>query len=225
MPATTVLRVAARPAILAFLATLALAAVALGLPWAAKDRELVASVPVAPDLFRIALVDLAPGATACTAPVVFDRRSARARFAVRAPHGAVLRVAAQGSVTGVARVPATQGTSTISVPVTSPDSPVAGALCIANGGRAAVRLEASGSPRRARTTVDGRPARAAVAIALLERSPAPLASRLGDVARRIGAFRPGIVGNVSVVLLGAVLAALLAAGLPWALGRGLRRDG
>ena len=219
---------AARNGVLAFAGVLLVAAIVLALPWGTQSRDRIASVPVAPDLERVSLVRLAPGTAACTAPVVFGPAAARAVFTTRATSAGAPPLRVTATAAGYrqsARVPAGGPGRAVQTATISPARrDVAGRLCIANSGKGAVSLEASKSPRRATTRVDGRPAGAAVVLTLLERRRSALASRLHSISDHVAAFRPSFVGPVFLALLALVVLALLVLGLPWALGRALDGD-
>lgn len=221
-------RTVRREALIAFGAVLLLAVVLLGLPWALRKRDIVASVPVPPDLRRISVVHIPPRAAACTYPVVFGPSSGRVRFVVETPSRDAPPLHVQARAPGyraTATVPGGYGGPVVETAALRPASAVrAGRLCLLDGGATPIGLEGSASPRRATTTVAGRPARAAVVLTVLEPGPASIADRVGAIARHISAFRPSFVGVPLLAVLGGLLALLLAVGLPRALTRSLRDD-
>lgn len=219
---------------LVVLAVLVLGAVALGLPWATRERTWRTSTPVPPGLLFEAPLVLDPGQRACTAPAVVEPRTARAVLGIRTRGGPPLDVEAAGpGYASRTRVPGGYPRGALAVGIEPPRHAVAASLCVTDAGRRPVALATSIEPRRATSRVDGRPAivviqghrlAATVVLTLQEARRRTIADGAWAVIERMTAFRPGFVSSGVIAVLLVLLVLLAAAGAPWAYARALAGD-
>ena len=216
------------------LAVLLIGAVALVLPWLSRERTWRTSTPVPPGLLFETSVSVEPGQRACTSPVVVEPRTGRVVLGNRSRDAPPLSVTLSGpDYVTRAKVPAQAPRGELAVPIAPPPHAVAATLCIVNTGRRSAALAAVVEPRRASTSIDGRPAfveleghrlRATVEATLQEARKRTIASGAWEMIGRMTAFRPGFVAPGLVAVLLGLLVVLAAAGAPWAYARALAGD-
>ena len=220
-----------RLGVLAAGAAVAVAAVALTLVWALKERPFTASIPQPPPLESTALVTVRPGALACLhdATVLPDSEVAQVRVGTRGrpPVPLSVSVAGPGGYRSVTRVaPSWKDNDLISAAVRPPAHAVRGTVCVRNGGSRAVDLYASDDRAHtpATTTVDGRKVKPNFQVAFYEARPGTIAAHVGRIEQEIDAFRPAFVGPWLIWPL--ALLAILGppAAIVVALRRGLEED-
>lgn len=202
-------------------------AVACFVPFLTQEREVVAATPQPPPLFEAAPVELLLGSQVCTAPLDLDRdtdvvRLTAGRYDSGTPARLRVEVTAPGGYRAERKFEEYADGQPLSLPLPDPPRPVTGRLCVENEGPSAGLLAGTREGRsrgRLATTVAGAPSDTELVVTLLERRPASLASRAGEVADHAAALKPGWVGRG---LLWA-LAGLVAVGCPLLLLVALRR--
>lgn len=209
-------------------AALALAVVVLTVRWAAEDRPFTASVPQPPPLDATALVSLGAGQTACLTGVTVLPRSEVGTLRIgtggRPPVPLGWRLRGPGYEAAGRIAP----TWTDNVPLTFGVRPPARSLhadfCVRNEGRRGIDLYgATGEPHTVSVTeVDGRRVEPNFQLAFAERAPHSVATRIGEIARSVSAFRP--VAPWMLWPLGLLVVAGLPALLAWALWRAAGED-
>lgn len=171
-------------------------------PWLEREHAIPTTTPGLFPLFARADIPLAPGSTACVAPVRLDPALGRALIIVRSSHGAQpLRFVATGpgyKTTTIATTPATSTDEQLVATLLPPTQVIDGRLCVTNDGRHTVVLVATNEARSltiSKTTVDGHPAPADARAVLLilephDRSPG---SSFDELARHLSALSGGSV--------------------------------
>lgn len=196
-------------------------------PFLASERPVHAATVTPPPLFERAKIRLRAGERLCVRPVVLVTDAEVVRVLGRTGGGAGARLHVEASAPGyratgsaVARGP--DGTP-IDVPITPPDRDVEGEVCLTASAPLALGATTEArSSSRAVSFVDGREVEPDVVLSFLERRPATLAGRAGEVVRRASAFRPDPIGPWTFWLLGPLAALGIPAGLLWALAATLR---
>jgi hypothetical protein len=201
------------------------------LPYLTRDRDYAATVAQPLPISGPAFVELRGGQRACFGPVTMTSDSAQARFAVGTffrPAGPPMELTVSGPGYSARRsIPAgfaDNAPQRIDLP--RPPRDISVQVCISNGGRRKVALQAASDRTKAPfvTRVDGRRQPANPAFAFYEGRPVSMLDKLPRVFERISLFRPGFIGPwllwplTVVVLLGVPLLAL------WALRRAVDED-
>ncbi len=191
---------------------MAAALLAVGVPWATRDRMAVTGTPTPPPFAAVTPVRLEPGQRACQAQAAL---SPRTRAVVTASGGLrgggpPLRVEIEApGYRATGRIaPGYGGGVTLSAEVPAPPASVLARICVVNAGDRPVPLQGSTEPRmhpRPQTTVDGRPVQAKMTLLLTEGRDRSLASRPGPILDRIAAFKPWWIGRGSLAVLGALV--------------------
>lgn len=169
-------------------------------PWLERESTLPTTTPGLLPLISQANIGLAPGSTACVAPVRLDPTMGRALVVVRDPRPTqrVLFVASGPGYESAATVRArgVGGDEQLVAALRPPAGEIDGRLCVSNGGRNDLTLLGTNEARSltiSRTTVDGRPALADTRAVLLMLEPddrSPLSS-FDELARHLSAFTGG----------------------------------
>lgn len=197
-------------------ALLALVVALCFVPFLTEERVVIASTPGAPPLFEPGEVVLGGGRPreVCISSLTLDQYSEAVRFTAfpaRPPQAVTVTVTAPG-LRDVRRT-AVRGQGILEVPVRAPTRAVDGRVCLRSDSPHRLGLAAS-TERRSQTRAVSkhadRRARGDVVLQLVERRPATLIARTGNLIDHAATFRPAIV---TPALLWA-LAILLAAGLP-----------
>jgi|SRR4051794_18265562 len=216
---------ARRLPVVAFLAVLLVGAVALAVPYLTAARSVISATPSPPPLVTPARVQLPADETACLRIVTFDRDSEVVAFELARPPrpgtALTVSVAAPGYRTRATARPVERA---VRVPITPPRAPAIGRLCLANTGRPAIELLATGersAASRPVVSVRDRTIRADVVLSLLERDRSSYVARAGDILRHAStyAFVPAILWVLAVLLLGGVPLGIL-----WGLTASLRDE-
>jgi hypothetical protein len=219
-------RLAAAGAALAFL----LAAILWGVPYLTHDRTAYTGTPTPPAFAEITPVALKPGRAACQDGVALESATRVVRvLASKQRVGVPLRVTASGDGwRAEGRSPRDYGgTDPIDTTIAAPPRSLLARVCVENAGRRTVRLQGTVEARvqpRPLTTVDGKLVQPRMTLILLEERPASITDRAGAILAHVSAFKPPIVGSVSVALLLALLLAGVPAAAVYALWRSLRDD-
>jgi hypothetical protein len=217
------------PALSALL--IAVALLVWGLPWLTRDRPAMTSTPTPPAFGVVTPIVLAPGARACESLVAFapETRTAVVLSAKQPGEGPRLRVSAEApGYRGSGEIAAGyHGEQVLTASLPAPPRNAIGTVCVTNEGRRTVSLQGTTEGRvqnRSETTVDGEPHEAKMSLLLTEGAERSLADRPGEIAGRIAAFKPPIVGSVSL----AVVALLILLGVPaavvYVVARGIADD-
>lgn len=194
-----------RPVLLGLLVC-AVGAAVLFVPFLTRERTVVAATPNPPPIFDVVPLVLEPGQALCVAGVVVPPDAQLARVRATAAGGTLrLRAFSGGGWRSEATVPVRPTTD---VPLTAPRTTQTAEVCLDNAGARPFTLASTEEPRTASRTVTRRDAEMLeedVTLLLLEREPASLASRLGTLAERASAFKPGLVSPGLLLALGALL--------------------
>jgi hypothetical protein len=201
-----------------------------GLPWLLRDRGLPAAVPSPRALFAVDQVPIAPGRSACSRDVAVDPRAGVATLHVmtgRTPAPPLTLSLRGAGYSSSARIAGNYATDDdVSFAVAPPARATLVTACVHNDGRHRVALAASSDRTRSRslTTVDGRPTGKSAWLSFEEARDHSMLARANDTVRRIGVFRPGIVGPWLLWPLAVLFLAGIPAGAAWAWDRALRDD-
>jgi hypothetical protein len=212
-------------------ALMLIAALAWGIPWLTKSREDRTSTPTPPPFAAIAPVVLKPGQQACENLVALstDTRQVTVLSAKFEGTGPRLQV--------VATAPGYRGTGDIAggydglkpLPATIPAPPrnAIGQVCVRNTGAKAAQLQGTTEGRiqnRSVTEVDGAVITPKLTMLLSEGRNRSIADRPGEILERISAFKPPIIGSVSLVILFVIVLVAVPAGVLYAIWRGIAGD-
>ena len=201
-----------------------------GLPWLLRDRGLPAAVPSPRALFAVDQVSIAAGRSACSRDVAVDPRAGVATLHVmtgRTPAPPLTLSLRGAGYSSSARIAGNYATDDdVSFAVAPPARATLVTACVHNDGRHRVALAASSDRTRSRslTTVDGRPTGKTAWLSFEEARDHSMLARANDTVRRIGVFRPGIVGPWLLWPLAVLFLAGIPAGVAWAWDRALRDD-
>ena len=208
-----------------------LAAVACGIPWLTKERPDRTSTPTPPPFATITPIVLAPGQEACENLVAlspdthvvtilsdkFEGTGPRLRVVATAP-----------GYRGVGEIPAGyHGLEGLSTTIPAPPRNAIGQICVRNMGDEPAQLQGTSEGRiqnRSVTEVDGEPIEAKLSLLLSEGVDRSIADRPGEILDRISAFKPPIVGSVSLSILFVVVLLGAPAAVLYAIWRGIARD-
>lgn len=213
-------------------ALIATALLAWGVPWLTRPRADTTSTPTPPPFRTVAPIVLAPGARACESLVALspDTRAATVLAASFEGSGPPLRL--------VASAPGYRATGTVAAGYRGPGSMRAvltpppprnaiGTICVRNAGRRRVPLQGTTEARiqsRSATSVGGRVIRAKMTLLLTGARDRSLADRPGEILARIAAFKPPIVGSVSLTVLALLVLLGVPAGVVYAVWRGIAQE-
>jgi hypothetical protein len=214
-------------------ALLALLVLLAFLPWLLRERPAVSSTPIVRPPSVLAELPLRPQQRACVSDVLFTPDAAEVKVQVtRARPGAGPPLAVTARAPGYrARTTQPGGygpRQDIEIPLTPARRQVGGGeLCVRNAGTADVWFLGTVEERALaseRTTVDGRPAPAQLAVTLQAREPRSLLARTGELLDRAAAFRPGYLAPVVLGLLLAAVVLVVPAAVLLAFRRALAED-
>jgi hypothetical protein len=213
-------------------ALIAIALLAWGIPWLTRERTDTTSTPTPPPFQSIAPIVLKPGQQACESLVALspDTRVATVLAAKFTGQGPPLRVTASapgyraradiaGGYRGLGSMQAT-----LERP---PPRNAIGTICVRNAGHRPVPLQGTTEGRiqnRSATSVDGKVIPAKMTLLLTEAQPRSLADRPGQILERIAAFKPPIVGSVSLSILALLVLLGVPAGVVYAVWRGIAAE-
>lgn len=214
------------------LLVLAVAAVAVFVPYLSREREAVAGVPV-PSPFAVQEnIRLAPDQEVCLDAVAIDVDSEIAEFSVisKTKSGPPLRVSADAP--GYRSAAEVDGgyvsPDTIRVPLEPPTRSLLAEFCVANRGKRKLELLAAHEPRTASrpvASVDGREVAPDLALRFLEEGSGSVGERMGSLIDRMSAFRPAVLEKPVLWLILALLVLVLPAAAIYAVVAGFRSDG
>lgn len=205
------------------------AALAWGVPWLTKSRPDRTSTPTPPPFAAIAPITLKPGQVACEDSVALstDTRQITVLSGKFDGTGPSLRVVAStpAGYRGVGDIPAGyDGLKSLTATVPAPPQNAIGGVCVRNTGTKSVDLQGTTEGRiqnRSSTSVDGKVIPAKLSLLLSEGRDRSIADRPGEIFARISAFKPPIVGSVSLTILFLLVIVLVPAGVLYAIWRGI----
>jgi hypothetical protein len=214
---------AALLALAAALLVLAVAAVAVFVPYLTRDREAVAGVPVPPPFSVQENIPLRPGEEVCLDSVAIDASAEIAEFGVASEtkSGQPLRVSATApGYRSSSRVSGGYASPmTLRVPLEPPSQSLLAEFCVANRGKRKVDLLAAHEPRTASrpvASVDGQVVAPDMALRFLEDGSGNVVDRIGSLVDRMAAFHPPVLEKPVLWLVLALLVLALPAGAIYA---------
>jgi hypothetical protein len=200
------------------LLVLAVAAVAVFVPYLSREREAVAGVPV-PSPFAVQEnIRLAPDQEVCLDAVAIDVDSEIAEFSVisKTKSGPPLRVSADAP--GYRSAAEVDGgyvsPDTIRVPLEPPTRSLLAEFCVANRGKRKVDLLGAHEPRTASRViarVDGTDIPQDLTLRFLSEDSGSVLARLDSLIARMSAFHPPVLETPVLWLLLALLVLVLPA--------------
>lgn len=225
-------------ALLATVLMLAVAAVAVFIPYLTRERKAVAGVPVPEPLGVQENIPLAQGQEACLDEVAIDVDAEIAEFTVitKASSGPPLRVSAAapgysaaGEVEGGYRRRQTTRfpPEPLRVPFKPPNRSLLAEFCVENRGDRRVELLAAHDPRTASrpvARVDGREVAPDLALRFLSEDNGSVLARLGSLVDRMSAFHPAVLEKPVLWLLIVLLVLVLPVAAIYALVSSFRAD-
>jgi hypothetical protein len=218
-----------RWAVLAALATCAIAA-ALFARALTEDRELVAAVPSPRPMIEVSLLDVQPGEELCVSGVTIpaDARRLRIQVGTFGPPGPELDVtlAAAGYRERLTVPAGYPDSAVITTAMDPPGGARLGEVCLSHRGSRKIALVGAREERtlsRPESRVGGKLAEADTYLAFYDGGPASALGQAGEIVRRMGAFRPAIVGPGLLWPLLALVVVGVPAGVLWTVVRALRR--
>jgi hypothetical protein len=212
-----------RRAIGAMLTLIAVAAAVLWIPWATKDRVVLASTPVPPPIFSITPAPVKGGSLACMQQVTFDPHTQIAEIGLTTGGrpGPPLEITAEApGYRARARIPAGyRNNPSIHFDLTPPGRSVLGQLCIRNAGRQTVSLDSTNefrTPGRPALVIDGAEQTMDPKLIFYARGQRSYLERAGDILRHAAVFTPGflpgaVLGLLALLALLGIPAAIVAA--------------
>jgi hypothetical protein len=217
------------PALSGALIVLVLAA--WGIPWLTRDRNAYTSTPTPPPFSTIAPIELRPGSQVCETLVALEPATRGAAILTAKPtvDGPPLRVTARApAYSSSATIPGGYGAlERIEAPLDAPPRSAIGRVCVENMGRRRVTLQGTTEGRvqtRSATLVDGVQRDERMPLLLTEGRPRSVADRPGEIADHIAAFKPPLVGRVSLALVALLILAGVPAAVVYAVARGIAED-
>jgi hypothetical protein len=205
----------------------------LFVPWATKDRGVIASTPVPPPLFSVTSIPLKPGQTACMNQVTFDPLSQVAEIGVGTggkPGPPLMATLSGPGYRSVARVPAgytDKNGPALRFDVQPPAHALLGRMCIRNAGTSEMSLNGTNEFRtsgRPALSVDGAAQAVDARLAFYARKPASYAGRVGPIFGHASTFTPGFLSQGVLILLGLLALIGIPAGAFAALAVAARDD-
>lgn len=185
--------------------------------WLNEARPFVASVPQPSPLVSTPVIPVKPGNSVCIDSAVVTPRSEVATFRIgtRRRPGVDLSTSLRGpGYESRDRIPgrAWKDNDLLQVDLRRPERPVEATFCVRNDGRRTVDFYGADdrSKTMAITRVAGRRVVPNLQLAFIEREPATLGRRVGDIAEELSTFRPGVVTPATVW----IVAILTVVGLP-----------
>jgi hypothetical protein len=208
-----------------------LAAIVWGIPWLTKSREDRTSTPTPPPFMSIAPIVLKPGQQACENLVALstDTRQITVLSAKFEGTGPRLKVAATApGYRGTGEISAGYDSlKSLSATIPAPPRNAIGQVCVRNTGDQPAQLQGTTEGRiqnRSVTEVDGEPIPQKLSMLLSEGVDRSIADRPGEILSRISAFKPPIVGSVSLTILFVIVLLGAPAAVLYAIWRGIARD-
>lgn len=216
-----------RGATATFVAALALLALTQWLGYVRADRVVIASTPTVKPRSTLAEFRLGGGQRACITAVEFSPQAQAAAVQVTRTRGGGPALELTAQAPGYRARGAVQGgygeqTLVEIAFAAAPRTLEGGTLCLRNAGREAVAFLGNMEGRsvaRQTVTLDGVASPTQLSVTLQERAPHPLAARAGVLLAHLSAFRPSVVGPVTLWAL--VFA--IGLGVPVLVGRALAR--
>src|SRR4051795_7611837 len=210
----------ARRRMLGPLAVFAVIAAILWIPWATKERVVIAPTPVAAPLFGITPIPLKGGATACQQNVTFDPQTQIAEIGVMTPGRPGPPLAVTARATGyhvTATVPGGyRDDPALRFTIAAPPGPVIGTLCMKNSGRAPISLDGTGEFRtmgRPSLTIDGVAEPTDAKLVFYAKVRSSYLSRAGQIFGHAANFTPAFFSKAVLI----VIALLGLVGIPVAM--------
>ena len=207
------------------------AALVWGIPWATKARPDRTSTPTPPPFAAIAPIVLKPGQQACENLVALstDTRQVTVLSDKFEGTGPRLRVVATApGYRGVGEIPAGyDGLQSLVATIPAPPRDAIGEVCVRNVGDKPAQLQGTTEGRiqnRSTTAVDGEVIPQKLSLLLSEGVDRSIADRPGEILARISAFKPPIIGSVSLTILFVIVLVCAPAGVLYAIWRGIARD-
>lgn len=213
-------------------ALMLIAALAWGIPWVTKSREDRTSTPTPPPFAAIAPVVLKPGQEACENLVALstDTRLVTVLSAKFDGTGPRLQVVATapGGYRGVGTIDAGyEGLKSLPATIPAPPRNAIGQICVRNVGDKAAQLQGTTEGRiqnRSSTSIGGKVIPQKLSLLLAEDRNRSIADRPGEILARISAFKPPIIGSVSLTILFLVVLLVVPLGVLYAIWRGIASD-
>jgi hypothetical protein len=210
----------------AYVGCLLVFAIAVGVPFLTKKRDIPAEVPSPPPLVETSLDVMRPGARLCMRDAAISPQTRQMRFRVGTyfrpgpPLTVTVRApgyAAQAHVAG-----GYKDNSTVTVALPRPPSSRLVTVCVRNTGARKLALYAAADRAHSRVLVyiNGRSVTPTPTLSFNEARPVSIADRAGVTAGRIAVFR-GFLDHSWIVWL---LAALAVLGAPILIALGLARS-
>lgn len=210
---------------------LALAGIAVFIPYLTREREAVAGVPVPPPYAVAENIRLAPDQQVCLKGVAIDVDSEVAEFSVasNARSGPPLRVSARapGYRTGGEVAGGYTGPGAVRVPLQPPSQSLLADFCIENRGERSVQLLGAHEGRTASRPVafvDGEGIPQDMSLRFLEKESGSVLGRLGSLIDRMSAFHPPVLEKPVLWLLLALLVLVLPAAAIYAVVSSFRGE-
>lgn len=197
---------------------LLVACVAWFVPFLTRERGNVAGVPVPPPFITQAPVHIDPGSKVCLSAVAFDTDADLVELTTLTASRRRTRMQI------VAEAPGYRQSATVPRPhaaltpfyaqIDPPEQSVLGALCVRNRGKRRTDLLGTTDARtavgRPVTRIDGSEVTADVTVRLVSTEPGSVLERLGQLADRAAAFKPGLFGATGFLWVALLLAAIAA---------------
>jgi hypothetical protein len=216
-----------RRVMLIALAAFAVVAAVLWIPWATKDRVVVASTPVPPPLFGITPAPLKGGVTGCMQGVTFDPQTQIGEIGFDTKGKPGPRIAITATAPGyraTSQIPAGDvDDPSARFNITAPDKAVIGKLCFRNTGKREISLNATTEFRtmgRPDLYVNGQQQPMDPKLIFYARGQGSYLSRAGDILRHAAIFTPPVFSRWVLALIGLVAIA----GVPVAIALALKKS-
>jgi hypothetical protein len=209
-----------------YAACLVVFAVAVGVPFLTKKRDIPAEVPSPPPLVATSLDVIRPGSRLCMRDVAISPQAQQMRLSVgtyfRPGPPLAVTVRAPGYTARARVAGGYKDNSTVTVALPRPPSSRLVTVCVRNTGARKVALYAAADTAHSRVLVyiNGRSVTPTPTLSFHEARPVSLADRAGVTAGRIAVFR-GFLDHSWIVWL---LAALAMVGAPILIALGLARS-
>jgi hypothetical protein len=216
---------------LAALALLAVIAAVLWIPWAVKDRVVIAATPVPPPIFSITPAPLKGGSTACMQQVTFTPQTQIAEIGLTTggkPGPPLAITATAPGYRATAKIAAGYHDDPAArFQITAPPRDVIGQLCIKNTGRTAISLNGTNEFRtlgRPTLVVDGVQQPEDAKLVFYARVRSSYASRIGEIFGHAATFTPAFFSKAVLILIGLMALAGIPLAIAWALAAAQRAD-
>ncbi|HVI36134.1 MAG TPA: hypothetical protein VM684_07885 [Gaiellales bacterium] len=210
---------------------LAIVAAALWLPWATKERVVVAATPVPPPLFGITPAPLKGGSTACMQQVTFSPETQIGEIGVATggkPGPPLTITASAHGYHASARIGAGyQDDPAVRFPLLAPGGAVIGQLCIRNEGRSQISLNSTTEFRtqgRPSLLIDGTAQPMDPHLAFYSRVQQSYFSRAAEILGHAAVFTPPFLPKALLMFLALVALVGIPAAMILAFARAARDD-